>query len=358
MNARDLRCLAFEGDAATGSLRVLDQRLLPAIERWFECRSAGAVALAIRDMAVRGAPAIGIAAAYGVAIAVQEANRRGYPSIAVREAVEDTVNKLGATRPTAVNLFWALERCRTLAAQGADEASQFLELARAMHEDDAQGNRRIGETFASRIEDGMSLLTHCNAGALATGGYGTALAPIYVAHESGRRLHVYVDETRPRLQGARLTAWELSKVGVPFTLICDGMAASLMAKGKIQLAITGADRIAASGDVANKIGTYSVAVNAAHHQVPFHVAAPASTFDLSCPDGASIAIEERNPSEVTDWAGERTCPSGARVYNPSFDVTPARLVRSIVTERGEISPVHREQIAKVLGAPMDLAQPR
>lgn len=348
MNARELRAIDWQGDGAEGRLRLLDQRLLPGEERWVECRAVDEVAHAIRDMVVRGAPAIGVTAAYGMVLAVQEARRRGYPESAAREAVLDAAERLAATRPTAVNLFWALAKCRALTRSGESAPERFLELARSIHEDDAAGNRRIGELGAARIEDGMSVLTHCNAGALATGGYGTALAPIFVAHEQGRRVHVYVDETRPRLQGARLTAWELSKVGVPYTLICDNMAASLMAKGRIHLCITGADRIAANGDAANKIGTYSVAVNAAHHRIPFHVAAPRSTFDLAAADGSAIAIEERSTSEVTDWGTERTCPKDARVYNPAFDVTPAALIRSILTERGEISPVTREEVSRVL----------
>jgi methylthioribose-1-phosphate isomerase len=331
MNARDLECMAWAGDARTGILRLLDQRLLPGEERWVECRTVEDVELAIRDMAVRGAPAIGITAAYGMVLAAQR-NSAG------------ASERLAKTRPTAVNLFWALERCR-----GLSDPEALLSLAKQLHREDAEGNRRIGELGAAHIEPGANVLTHCNAGALATGGYGTALAPIFVAHEQGKRVHVYVDETRPRLQGARLTAWELSRVGVPYTLICDGMAASLMAKGKIQLCITGADRIAANGDAANKIGTYSVAVNAHHHQIPFHVAAPKSTFDPKLEAGGQIEIEERATSEVTDWGVGRTCPPGARVYNPAFDVTPAGLIRSIITELGEISPVSKQRIKEVLG---------
>jgi methylthioribose-1-phosphate isomerase len=349
MNARDLRAIEWAGPAGNGWLRLLDQRVLPQEETWVECRTAEEVAAAIRDMTVRGAPAIGITAAYGVALAVQTANRAKLPDAKVLAAAQAAADLLAATRPTAVNLFWALDRCRELMKGGAASAAVYLERARSIHEDDVAGNRRIGELGAAHLDSGMGVLTHCNAGALATGGYGTGLGPIFVAHEEGKRLHVFVDETRPRLQGARLTAYELAKVGVPFTLICDNMAASLMAKGKIQFAITGADRIAANGDVANKIGTYSVAVNAAYHQVPFHVAAPKSTFDLAIADGSKIVIEERSASEVTDWGGARTCPAGAAVYNPGFDVTPAKLVRSLFTERGEISPVTRDNVARVLG---------
>lgn len=348
MKARELKALEWSGEARTGHLRLLDQRLLPAKELWLELTSAEQTARGIRDMAVRGAPAIGIAAAYGVVLAAQEAEQRGYPAAAAKEAVLDAIGQLGLTRPTAVNLFWALERCRALVEKEGPHAEALLSLARRIHDDDLEGNRRIGELGAKHLEDGMSVLTHCNAGALATGGYGTALAPIFFAHEQGRKIHVYVDETRPRLQGARLTAYELDKVGVPFTLICDNMAASLMARGKIQLCITGADRIAANGDTANKVGTYSVAVNASHHKIPFHVAAPVSTFDRATESGAGIVIEERSSSEVTAWGDELTCPPAARVYNPSFDVTPASLIRSILTERGEVSPVNKESISRLL----------
>ncbi|MFZ5470528.1 MAG: S-methyl-5-thioribose-1-phosphate isomerase [Myxococcota bacterium] len=351
MRAKDLKAMEWVGDAREGRLRLLDQRLLPQTEKWLELASAEEVARSIRDMVVRGAPAIGITAAYGMVLAAQQATRRGYPSHAAQEAVLDAADALARTRPTAVNLFWALDRCRAAARKDGAEPDHLLALARRLHDEDAQGNRRIGELGAAHLEDGMSVLTHCNAGALATGGYGTALAPLFTAHERGVRLHVYVDETRPRLQGARLTAWELSQVGVPFTLICDNMAASLMARGKIQLCLTGADRIAANGDTANKIGTYSVAVNAAHHRIPFHVAAPASTFDLSTADGTGIAIEERAGDEVTQWGAERTCPVGARVFNPAFDVTPAGLIRSIITERGEISPVTAQEIIRALAEP-------
>ncbi len=349
MNARELKAIAWSGPAETGCLRLLDQRVLPLTEAWVECRTTAEVADAIRDMTVRGAPAIGITAAYGVALAVQAANRARKPDAEVARAAMAAADLLAATRPTAVNLFWALDRCRELARAGAASAAAYLERAKAIHDDDIAGNLRIGELGAAHLEDGMGVLTHCNAGALATGGYGTGLGPIFVAHEQGKRLSVFVDETRPRLQGARLTAYELSKVGVPYTLICDNMAASLMAKGKIQACLTGADRIAANGDVANKIGTYSVAVNAHHHGVPLYVAAPRSTFDLEISDGSKIVIEERSPAEVTEWGPTRTCPEGARVYNPGFDVTPAKLVKSILTERGEIAPVTRDGVARVIG---------
>lgn len=336
MNARDLKAIEWRGDAAKGQLFLLDQRVLPEAERWLSCATVPETAEAIRNMTVRGAPAIGITAAYGMVLAAQ----RGEP-------LERAATELAGTRPTAVNLFWAIERCREQ-ARADPSLEAMLRLARRIHEEDIEGNLRIGALGAARISDGMGILTHCNAGALATGGIGTALAPIFLAHEQGRKIHVYVDETRPRLQGARLTAWELSKVGVPYTLICDGAAASLMARGKIQMCITGADRIAANGDTANKVGTYSVAVNAAHHGVPMYVAAPRSTFDLATPDGAGIPIEERAASEIKRLGGERLSPEEASVFNPAFDVTPARLIRAIFTEAGEISPVDREGVQRVI----------
>jgi methylthioribose-1-phosphate isomerase len=333
MPAHEIRPLEWRGDARTGALYLLDQRILPGREEWVCLRSVEEVARAISDMTVRGAPAIGLTAAYGVVLAV----RGGVPAAEARTI-------LARTRPTAVNLIWALDR---MVAHGSPEPQGLLELARSLHEEDVAGNRRMAETGARRIGSGMGVLTHCNAGALATGGVGTALGVIAAAHQQGKRIHVYVDETRPRLQGARLTAWELARLGVPHTLICDGAAASLMARGKIQLCVTGADRIAANGDTANKIGTYSVAVNARHHGVAFHVAAPFSTFDLSIPDGSRIPIEERDPSEVTAWGTGRTSPRETTVFNPAFDVTPAPLIRSIFTERGEVEPVDAAAIARL-----------
>jgi methylthioribose-1-phosphate isomerase len=327
------------------ALRLLDQRRLPLEETWIDCATVDEVACAIRDMVVRGAPAIGITAAFGMVLAARQAEREG---AGAREHLRAARDKLAATRPTAVNLFWALQRMGELAEAGAC-ADELLAEAKRLHAEDIEGNRKMGLWGAARIEDGMGVLTHCNAGALATGGIGTAIGVIATAHAQGKRIHVYVDETRPRLQGARLTAWELSRLGIPATLICDNMAASLMARGRIQLCVTGADRIAANGDAANKIGTYGVAIAAHHHQVPFHIAAPHSTFDLAIPDGSHIPIEERDPTEVTDWAGQSTCPVGMAVFNPSFDVTPASLIRSIFTDRGEIAPVQTQNVLEVLG---------
>jgi methylthioribose-1-phosphate isomerase len=328
--------LEWRGDAVEGSLWMIDQTVLPQEERWLECRTALEVAARIRDMTVRGAPAIGVAAAYGVVLAVRSPRD-------CKEGLE----ALAASRPTAVNLFWALEQLRPLAAAGDPRAC--LTRARELHQQDIANNRALGVLGAALLEDGMNVLTHCNAGALATGGFGTALGVIYAAVEQGKQLHVWVDETRPRLQGAKLTAWELTRAGVPCTLICDNMAASLMRKQRIDACITGADRITAGGDTANKIGTYGVAVAAKHHGLPFYVAAPRSTFDLSLRSGDDIPIEERSQAEVTDDRQGRVCAPGITAFNPGFDVTPAELITAIFTERGTISPVDERHVREVLG---------
>jgi methylthioribose-1-phosphate isomerase len=331
-----LRPLAWRGDAQSGVLALIDQRILPLKEVWVECRTVGEVAAAISDMTVRGAPAIGVAAAYGIVIAAREP-----------KTLEASAAALKATRPTAVNLAWAVDEMLTAAKRdGSPEA--LLKRALEIHDADVEGNRAMGRIGAAHLKDGMRVLTHCNAGALATGGYGTALGVLFAAVEAGKKLEVWVDETRPRLQGARLTAWELKRAGIPFKLIADNMAASVMRAGKIDACIVGADRIASNGDVANKIGTYSVAVNAKHHGVPFYVAAPASTFDLSMGSGAQIPIEERSHTEVTDDAGGPFAPRDIGVFNPGFDVTPAELVTAIFTERGEISPVQASTVARVI----------
>jgi len=345
LNFDDIRSLAWQGDALRGVLRLLDQRRIPEAETWLTLHTVSELALGIEEMAVRGAPAIGLAAAYGMVLAAQEA--AALPEARARELLQASRECLAATRPTAVNLFWALERCRLQAEQDASPEA-MLACARRLHEEDIAGNRRMAAQGAAYLEDGMGVLTHCNAGPLATGGVGTALGVICHAHQQGKRLHVFVDETRPRLQGARLTAWELSRAGVPHTLICDNMAAPLMARGKIQFAITGADRIAANGDTANKIGTYSVAVNAAYHRVTFCVAAPLSTLDPSLKDGTAIPIEERNPDEVTRWGEGRTCLPETHVYNPAFDVTPHSLIRALFTDAGEVNPVNAEGISRLL----------
>jgi methylthioribose-1-phosphate isomerase len=347
MSVPELSPILWRGSARDGELRLLDQRLLPGQEQWVSCKTIDQVAQAIREMVVRGAPAIGITAAYGMVVAAQDGERRQLAGAARRGHLESARRALAATRPTAVNLFWVLEQCRARCEEDVT-LEQLLHWARQIHDADVEGNRRMGVIGADRLSQGMGVLTHCNAGALATGGVGTAIGVLTTAHRQGKNIHVYVDETRPRLQGARLTAWELSREGIPYTLICDGMAASLMSRGRIQACIVGADRIAANGDVANKVGTYGVAVNAHYHEIPFYVAAPVSTFDLQTPGGDHIPIEERAASEVTQWGTEQVSPEGAVVYNPAFDVTPNRLVAAIFTEIGEISPVNARSIAKLL----------
>jgi methylthioribose-1-phosphate isomerase len=337
MNAVEIKPLEWRGDAESGALFLLDQRLLPGREQWIACRTVSDVAEAIRNMTVRGAPAIGVAAAYGFVLAAQQS----------RVSLDQARELLVSTRPTAANLAWALSRCWDRASPDFSPRALLCE-AVAIHREDIENNRRIGANGADHLENGTSVLTHCNAGGLATGGVGTALSVVATAVSRGKRIHVFVDETRPRLQGARLTAWELSRLGIPYTLICDNMAAALMAKGRIHACVTGADRIAANGDTANKIGTYGVAVLARHHQIPFHVAAPSSTFDLGIATGKAIPIEERAPQEVSAWGGEQICPDNAPIYNPAFDVTPAELITSIVTESGIIQPVGRQTVARVI----------
>jgi methylthioribose-1-phosphate isomerase len=318
-----------------GALWLLDQRLLPGREKRLKYTEVSGVARAIRTMVVRGAPAIGVTAAFGLVLAVKAAARKGRPWKKVFAAA---AAELGATRPTAVNLFWAIERMRrTAQALDGDGPAALARLeaeAVAIREEDVRANREMGRHGARLLSSGDSVLTHCNAGALATAGYGTALGVVRAAVEAGKKIHVFVDETRPVLQGARLTAWELVRDGIPCTLITDNMAASLMRAGRIQAAIVGADRIAGNGDVANKIGTYGVAVLCRAHRVPFYVAAPRSTIDPGIRRGRDIPIEERDGREVTHPGGRRIAPEGIPVCNPSFDVTPARLVTAIVTEKG------------------------
>jgi methylthioribose-1-phosphate isomerase len=318
-----------------GAVAMIDQRLLPAELRILRCRDHLALAAAIRDMAVRGAPAIGVAAAYGLALAARNAPGEGP---ALRAAWDEACAVLAGTRPTAVNLFWAIERMRRAfdarAAGGEPLRRALLDEARRIEEEDLASCHAMGDLGAELLPEEARVLTHCNAGALATAGYGTALGVVRSAARTGKLRAVFADETRPLLQGARLTAWELLQDGITPTLIGDGMAGALMARGEINSVVVGADRIAANGDVANKIGTYTVAVLAREHGIPFYVAAPVSTFDLSTPDGAGIPIEERAAEEVTHLAGRLVAPAGVRVRNPAFDVTPARLVTAIVCERG------------------------
>jgi methylthioribose-1-phosphate isomerase len=312
-------------DEGRDLVRLLDQRLLPAEETWLELATSAEVTRAIKDLAVRGAPAIGVAAAYALAADA----RRGADAPALREAAE----RLVKARPTAVNLAWAVRRMSRRIGLGAAE---LLAEAHAIRDEDEAACRRIGALGAPLIPPRARVLTHCNAGALATAGYGTALGVVRAAIEAGNAISVFADETRPFLQGARLTAWELHRDGIPVTLLTDGMAGWLMQRGEIACVVVGADRIAANGDVANKIGTYGLAVLAAHHSLPFYVAAPWSTVDLETPSGAAIPIEERGDDEVVTLAGQRIAPPGVRARYPAFDVTPEALVTAIVTERGVV----------------------
>jgi methylthioribose-1-phosphate isomerase len=324
--------IAWTPDAA---VRILDQTLLPDTEQYLTLETVDAVAEAIRTLRVRGAPLIGIAAAMGVTLAL----RRGPPTL---ETVCAASALLGATRPTAVNLRWALDRMERRAAaamaSGEELGRALRDEATAIWDEDRAMCARIGVSGAALIEGDALVLTHCNAGALATGGMGTALAPVYTLHEAGRRVAVVADETRPLLQGSRLTAWELRRAGVPVTVIADGMAASRLRRGDVTCVLVGADRIAANGDVANKIGTYGLALAARAHGVPFYVAAPSSTVDVATPDGATIPIEERAADEVASLGGRRTAPAGVQFWNPAFDVTPAALVTAIITDRGVFAP--------------------
>jgi methylthioribose-1-phosphate isomerase len=321
-------------DDARDEVRLLDQRRLPDEETWLALGSADGVVDAIKTLAVRGAPAIGVAAAYALACEA----RRG----AGRDALDAASARLVAARPTAVNLAWAVDRMRRSFDRGA---AALLADAHAIRDEDEAACRRIGDLGAALVPDRARILTHCNAGALATAGYGTALGVVRSAFEAGKGVVVLADETRPFLQGARLTAWELQRDGIPVTLLTDGMAGWLMLRGEISCVVVGADRIARSGDVANKIGTYSLAVLARHHGIPFYVAAPWSTVDLATASGADIPIEERDSDEVVMFAGRRIAPAGVRARYPAFDVTPAELVTAIVTERGISRMPHAEGLA-------------
>ncbi len=334
-----------------GICRMIDQRLLPTQEVWLEYTGYQGVAEAIQTMVVRGAPAIGVAAAFGAAFGARDIVADDFAAFFAQ--LEQVCAVLAATRPTAVNLFWALERMQRIAKEHcelplAELKERLLQEALDVAAEDEQINRTMGAYGAPLIDDGSRVLTHCNAGALATGGYGTALGVIRAAVESGKKLMVYADETRPFLQGARLTAWELHSDGIPVTLICDNMAGALMSQGEIDCVIVGADRIAANGDVANKIGTYTVAVLAKEHNLPFYVAAPISTIDPAIADGSLIPIEERDEKEVTHYANTRVAPEGIAVRNPAFDVTPARLVSAIITERGVARGDYQNALAELL----------
>jgi methylthioribose-1-phosphate isomerase len=353
--------IRWSGDV-NGHLVLLDQTRLPTETAYLRCRTVKDLWNAIRKLAVRGAPAIGVAAAYGVCLGVRDIAESD-----MKECVDDTCDYLATSRPTAVNLFWALERMRGVAScaasasaepspnpslkgRGNELAERLLAEAKAIHEEDRELCAAIGRHGADLFADlpeGAGLLTHCNAGALATGGEGTALAVVFELARRGKRPHVWVDETRPLLQGARLTAWELTERHIDATLICDSAAAQVMREGRVQAIITGADRIAANGDTANKIGTFSVATLAGAFGIPFYVAAPTTTFDLSIASGTEIPIEQRAAEEVTNGLGVPSAPDGIAVYNPAFDVTPAELITAIITDRGVVNPVGPETIARI-----------
>ena len=337
----DIQPIVWEDDG----LVLLDQAKLPGVVEWTEAPDASAVVEAIRSMKVRGAPAIGIAAAYGMAIAARSIAASDMASFLDRLA--PVAAQLADARPTAVNLGWAVQQClaEARACGSPDEARErLLALAHAMREQDIATNRAIGANGAALLPEGAGVLTHCNTGSLATAGYGTAHGVIRAAWERGLRPNVFCTETRPWLQGARLTTWELARLGIPATLIVDSAAAALMADGEIDAVVVGADRIAANGDVANKIGTYMLAVLAKEHDIPFYVAAPRSTIDLDAPDGAGIKVEERPADEVTGYAGRRVAAEGVGVRNPAFDVTPARLVSAVVTELGVVRAPYEQAL--------------
>lgn len=339
-----------------GSLWLIDQTKLPLSPGLIECQDYHRVIEAIQSLRVRGAPAIGLAAAYGVVLAAQSLANSGPSSEPFVWQLDEAAAELGRARPTAVNLSWALNRMRRVISQHQHEevgdlVSALLDEANRMLLEDEQVNLAMGRHGAKLIPDGSNILTHCNTGALATGAFGTALGVFQTAHQSGKRIHVWVDETRPLLQGARLTTWELKEAGIPFTLITDSMAGHFMAQGKIDLAMVGADRIAANGDAANKIGTYSAAVLAKAHDIPFYFIAPTSTVDFGTRSGEEITIEQRKPDEVISFGGVQVAPDGTVAANPAFDVTPARLITAIVTECSVVRPPFEESLARMTGNP-------
>jgi methylthioribose-1-phosphate isomerase len=342
-----LPTIEWQGDTVV----MVDQRKLPAQEIYVRCRTSQEVAKAIRTMVIRGAPAIGVAAAMGIALGMRRSSAKGVKQFAVE--FQKTCDMMAATRPTAVNLFWAIDRMKRTFAEGAqggestDEITARLEReARAIHDEDVASCRAMGSFGATLVPDGSRVLTHCNAGALATAGYGSALGVIRAAVEQGKRVAVVADETRPFLQGSRLTAWELVREGINTTVITESMAGPLMRAGEIDLVVVGADRIAANGDTANKIGTYTVAVLAHEHKIPFYVAAPLSTIDLATPDGDHIPIEERDQREVSHLGSSRLAPEGAKFRNLAFDVTPHRYIAGIITERGIFRPPYSDTLRK------------
>jgi methylthioribose-1-phosphate isomerase len=344
-----LPTIDWQGDVIV----MVDQRKLPGQEIYVRCRTAQEVARAIRTMVIRGAPAIGVSAAMGIALGMRRSTAKGTKQFAVE--FQKTCDMMAGTRPTAVNLFWAIDRMKRVfgeaarAGKSTDEIADLLEReARAIHDEDVASCRTMGAFGADIVPDGARVLTHCNAGALATAGYGSALGVIRAAVERGKRIAVFADETRPFLQGARLTAWELVRDGINTTVITESMAGPLMRAGEIDLVVVGADRIAANGDTANKIGTYTVAVLAREHKVPFYVAAPLSTIDLATPEGDQIPIEERDRREVTHLGSSRLTPEGAHIRNPAFDVTPHRYITGIITEKGIFGPPYHESLKRAL----------
>ena len=334
-------------------VRFIDQTKLPTEEVYVTCTTHEQVADVIRTMVVRGAPAIGVAAGMGIALGVQNSNAETVADL--KQDFDQICDLIGKTRPTAVNLFWAIGRMRDKFDRSrvrpiAQIKQELIEESKRMHAEDIAANQAMGRHGATLMPSEGGVLTHCNAGALATAGYGTALGVIRAAVEQGKKIHVYADETRPFLQGSRLTAWELMKDSIPTTVISDNMAGAMMKQGKIAAIVVGADRIAANGDVANKIGTYTVAVLAKENRIPFYVAAPMSTVDLDCPDGGQIPIEQRDAKEVTHIAGKQMVPDGVSIENPAFDVTPAKYVTAIITERGIVRAPYEESLRNVAGA--------
>ncbi len=355
-----MRTVELVSEHGAYSLRLIDQTALPDVLRFVECRNPSDVASAIRTMKVRGAPAIGAAAAYGMALI--GLHYRGTHPGALLGSFHENAARMKEARPTAVNLAWAVDRIVAVAERyllnagdldynlPREAAIAILAEANAIADEDVAANKRLGQLGAALIPDTANILTHCNTGALATVDYGTALGVVRAAHEAGKHLHIYVDETRPFLQGARLTTWELQQAGIPQTLISDNMAGHFMQRGKVDLVIVGADRVTANGDVANKIGTYTLAVLCKEHNIPFYVAAPTSTVDLSLASGAEIVIEERSADEVTHLAGQRIAPEGVRAAHPAFDVTPNRYITAIITEQGVVTAPYEPALRAAIAA--------
>lgn len=346
-----LPTIEWEGDI-NGRIKLIDQTLLPLELKYVYCEDIKSILHAIKTLMVRGAPAIGIAGAMGIVLGIKNINTSDINTFL--NELKRVKDYLGSSRPTAVNLFWGLARMERVASENKNKPVKeikdiLLKEAIKIQNEDKEICRKIGENGVALIKDGNGVLTHCNAGGLATADYGTALAVMFKAKEQGKRFKVFSDETRPLLQGARLTAWELIHAGIDVTLICDNMAAHVMKLGKIQCVIVGADRIAANGDTANKIGTYGVSILAKEHGIPFYVAAPVSTFDLNIKSGNEIPIEERSPEEVTCGFGKRTAPEGVKVFNPAFDVTPAKNITAIITEKGVINNPSTENIQRIIG---------